>query len=84
MANLRKILAIKSFRISHQIHKGYASFFVKPFSSMLLQIFTMFNCRFKGNSCFRFELPRNLSFLEDQRPFGQAGALGLVFVPIWG
>ena len=47
MANLRKILAIKSFRISHQIHKGFATIFVKPFSSRHLQIFTMFNCRFK-------------------------------------
>ncbi len=50
MANLRKILAIKTFRIAHQIHKGYASLFVKPFSSRLLQIFNMFNCRFKDNS----------------------------------
>ena len=48
MANLRKILAIKNFRISHQIHKGYASIFVKPFSSRFLPIFTMFNCRFNG------------------------------------
>ncbi len=47
MANLRKILAVKPFRISHQIHKGFASVFIKPFSSRLLQIFTMFNCRFK-------------------------------------
>ena len=47
MVNLRKILAIKFFRISHQIHKGFASIFVKPFSSRLLQIFTMLNCRFK-------------------------------------
>ena len=49
MANLRKVLAIKSFRITHQIHKGAASFFVMPFSSKPLQIFTMFNCRFKDN-----------------------------------
>ncbi len=53
MANLRKIPAIKFFRIAHQIHKGYASLFVKPFSSRLLQISTMFNCRFKDN-CFCF------------------------------
>ncbi len=49
MVNLRKILAIKTFRITHQIHKGYASLFVKPFSSRLLQIFHMFNCRFQVN-----------------------------------
>ncbi len=47
MPNLRKILAIKPFLITHQIHKGYASLFVKPFSSRLLQIFNMFNCRFQ-------------------------------------
>ncbi len=47
MANLSNILAIKFFRIAHQIHKGYASLFAEPFSSRLLQISTMFNCRFK-------------------------------------
>ncbi len=35
LANLRKILATKFFRITHQIHQGYASLFVKPFSSTL-------------------------------------------------
>ena len=45
--NLRKVLAIKPFQITHQIHKGYASFFVMSFSSRPLQIFTKFNCRFK-------------------------------------
>ncbi len=34
-ANLRKILAIKFFRITRQIHKGYASLLVNPFSSRL-------------------------------------------------
>ncbi len=47
MANLLKILAIKSFRITHQIHAGHASQFVKAFSSSLLRISTMFNCRLK-------------------------------------
>ncbi len=49
MANLRKILAIKFFRIAHQIHNRYGSLFVKPFSSRLLQISTVFNYRFKVN-----------------------------------
>ncbi len=43
MANLREILAIKFFRITHQIHQGYASLAVKTFSSRLLQISTMFD-----------------------------------------
>ncbi len=43
--NLRRIPAIKFFRITHQTDKGYASLFVKPFSSRLLQISTRFNCR---------------------------------------
>ena len=46
MANLRKILPIKPFRITHQIHQGYASFFVKLFSPRLLKICVIFNCRF--------------------------------------
>ncbi len=47
MPNLLKILAIKSLRITHQIHSGYASLFVKVFSCWLLRISTMFNSRFK-------------------------------------
>ncbi len=47
LANLLKILPIKFFRITPQIQKGYASLFVKPFSSRLPQISTTFNCRFK-------------------------------------
>ncbi len=47
MANPLKILAIKSFRITHQIHAGYASQFVKGFSTSLMRISTNFNCRFK-------------------------------------
>ncbi len=35
LANLHKILGIKFFRATHQIHKGDASIFVKPFSSRL-------------------------------------------------
>ena len=50
LENLRKILKIKFFRITHQIHKGYASLFVKPFSSRLLQISTRFNCCFKDHT----------------------------------
>ncbi len=46
MVNFRKILEIKSFQITRQIHKGYASLFVKPFSSRILQICTRFNCPF--------------------------------------
>ncbi len=48
-ANLRKILAIKFFRITHQIREGYASLFIKPFSSRLLQISPVFNCRVKDH-----------------------------------
>ena len=44
MMNLHKVLAIKLFQITHQIHEGYASF-VMSFSSRPLQ----FNCRFKGD-----------------------------------
>ncbi len=69
MANLRKILAIKSFRISHQIHKGYASIFVKPFSSRLLQIFTMFNCRFKDYD-LSGERDRDTFSCDGKRPTG--------------
>ncbi len=47
MANLLKILAIKSFRITHRIDKRYASLFVKAFSSRLLQISTRFDCHVK-------------------------------------
>ncbi len=47
MVNLPKILAIKFFRITHQIHAGYASQFVKAFSSRLLRISTIFNCGFQ-------------------------------------
>ncbi len=47
MANLRKVLAINPFQITHQSLKGFGSFFVLPFSSKPLQIFMMFNCRFK-------------------------------------
>ena len=50
LTNPRKVLAIKPFQITHQIHKGYASFFVMSFSSRHLQIFTRFNCRFKVDS----------------------------------
>ena len=50
MANLRNVLAIKSFRIARQIHKGYASFLVMSFSSRPLQISAMLNCRFKAGS----------------------------------
>lgn len=39
----RNILEIKAFRISHDIHKGVASFFVTAFSSRPFQVFTMFN-----------------------------------------
>ena len=46
MMNLYKVLAIKPFQITHQIHEGYASFFVMSFSSRPLQIFSMLNCRF--------------------------------------
>ncbi len=54
--NLLKILAIKSFRITHQIHAGYASQFVKIFSSRLLRISTMFNHRFKVQpGCQKFK-----------------------------
>ena len=44
---LRKVLAIKPFQITHQIHEGYASFLVMIFSSRPLQIFTRLNCRLK-------------------------------------
>ncbi len=44
---LCKILAAKFFRITHQIHEGYASILVKPFSSRLLQISTRVNGRFE-------------------------------------
>ncbi len=65
MANLRKSLEIKSFRITHQIHQGGASFFVKPFSSRLLQIFNRFNCRFKVyGMCFR-----GLGFADEKERF---------------
>ncbi len=37
-ANLRKILAIKCFRITPQFHKEFASLFVKPFSFRPLQM----------------------------------------------
>ncbi len=40
-------LATKFFRNTDQVHKGYASRFVKPFSSRLLQISKMFNWRFE-------------------------------------
>ncbi len=46
---LRKILAIKFFRITYQIHKGYASLLVKPSRSTLLQISTRFSCRLRFN-----------------------------------
>ena len=46
-ANLHKILAIKFFRITDQIHKGCDSLFIKALSSSPLQISTRFNCRFK-------------------------------------
>ena len=45
MMNLHKVLAIKQFQITHQIHEGFASF-VMSFSSRSLQIFSMLNSRF--------------------------------------
>ena len=44
--NLRKVLATKPFRLTRQIHEGYALLFVMPFSSRPLQIFTRLTCRF--------------------------------------
>jgi len=41
--SLHKVLAVKSFRITHQIHNGYASIFVMPFLSRPLRIFTRFH-----------------------------------------
>ena len=38
MTNLRKVLAIKSFRVTHQIHERYASFLVMSFSFRPSQI----------------------------------------------
>ena len=46
MMNLDKVLAIKPFQRTHQIHEGYASFIFLSFSSRPLQIFSMLNCRF--------------------------------------
>ncbi len=44
-----------------QIHGKYASRFVKPYSSRLLQISTMFNCRFKVQNPRLVSLPRFVS-----------------------
>ena len=61
MANLRKILAIKPFRIPRQIHKGAAPFFVISFSSRPLQFLTMFNHRSRCAPLLgRFSLRREL------------------------
>jgi hypothetical protein len=45
--DLRKILAIKQFVATPQIHEGYAPPLRTAFSLKLLQISDTFNCRFK-------------------------------------
>ncbi len=72
VANLRKILALNPFRITRQIHKGFPSFFVMPFSSKPLQIFTMFNCRGKDDSFSRHFPPPTPSWFSIVARCGRA------------
>ncbi len=56
LLNLRKILEIKFFRITHEIGNGNASLFVKPFPPRLLQFLTRLTFRLRTmNSAARFK-----------------------------
>ena len=46
MSNLLKLLAIKSFRVIHQIQDGYTWFFAMSFSPSLLPILFRLYSRF--------------------------------------